>query len=345
MEQFDALAEGLGRSGYRLLNFRPYTHQPDPQARDANKPDAQARVSILVVAVWTRDGQAVRWAHGLTADEATKRDAVERGQGLVPLDVAGYAIGEEVRYAVLWGQKEAGMEDAKLYVGVPADKHKDAWEPLQKGGFVPRTQTWVAAGGAARHSAVWWKPARALETKVYNSSWTEAEYESSLTPSNLQTDLRLAWGPARLEGPRKLAVAALGTLPGAGLGGVPWAALALSRSAGEAGPMGLDFAAVWIDSTERVSEERHGLDPAAHRTQCKELAGRGFRPAALTVVAMGDGRCWLARSGSGRWCRWRRRMRWPSGRRRQRWPCCNSGRRSGCGRCWNTSRTHGCAVS
>ena len=34
-------------------------------------------------------------------------------------------------------------------------------------------------------------------------------------------------------------------------------------------------------------------------------------------------------------------MRWPSGRRRPRWRCCNSGRRSGCGRCWSTRRTHG----
>jgi hypothetical protein len=245
---------------------------------------------VLVAAVWTRDGREAHWAHGLKGDEAGKRDAEFRGKGLVPLDVAGYAAGGEARYAVLWGPKEAGMEEARLYVGVSADRHKAAWEPLPKGGFVPRTQTQLTVGGEARHSAVWWKPARTLETKLYNFSWTEADYESSLTPSNLQTDLRLAWNPARLDGVRDLGVAALAVAPAAGPAGVPWAALARGRQVAESGPPGLDFAAVWIDSADRVSEERHGLEPAAHLGQCRDLAGRGYRPAGLTVVEGGGGR-------------------------------------------------------
>ena len=43
---------------------------------------------------------------------------------------------------------------------------------------MPRTQTQVTIGNQVRYSAVWWKPARALETKVYGFPWTEAEYVS-----------------------------------------------------------------------------------------------------------------------------------------------------------------------
>jgi formylglycine-generating enzyme required for sulfatase activity len=272
------------------VNLRPYAASRRVYPGGPDGGGEPRRSPVLVAALWTRDGKEVHWAHGLTAEEANKRDAEWRGKGLVLLDVAGYVVGDEVRYAVLWGLKEPGMEDARMVVGVPADRHKAAWEPLQKGGFVPRTQTPVTIGREVRYSAVWWKPARALETKVYNFYWTEAEYQSNLTPSNLQTDLRLAWNPARLDNLRNQGVAALAVAAEAGPAGVPWAALALGQAAAESGPPGLDFAAIWIDSAERVSEERHGLEPAAHRAEWRTLAGRGYRPAALTVVAAGDGR-------------------------------------------------------
>jgi formylglycine-generating enzyme required for sulfatase activity len=284
LAEFDAVADGLRQAGYRLVNFRPHAH----------KPDAQARASVLVAALWTRDGKEAPWAHGLTADEAMKRDAALRDRGLVPLDVAGYlppGDGEaEPRYAVLWGPKEAGMEDARMYVGVPAARHRAAWEPLQKGGFVPRTQAILRLGGAQLNSYVWWKPARTLETKLFYVSLTEAQYEGILTPSNLQTDLRLAWNPAGLERPRRLGAAVLGVAPSAGLGGVPWAALAEGQAIADAGPPGLEFAATWIDSVRHVSEEVHGLDPATHRARGRDLAAKGYRPVAVTVSEGGGGR-------------------------------------------------------
>jgi formylglycine-generating enzyme required for sulfatase activity len=282
--EFDALARGLRKAGYRPLRFRPYSR----------KPDAQARVSVLVAALWTRDGQEAPYGHGLTAEEATKRDAEMRGRSLVPLDVAGYlAPGDgagEARYAVLWGPKEAGTEDVKMYVGVPAARLQAAWEPLQKGGFVPLTMSNFTIDDSSYESAVWWKPARTLETKVYYDSYSEEQYEQALTPSNLQIDLRLGWDPAGLVWPRRLGAEVLGVAPTAGLGGVPWAALALANAAAEAGPPGVEFAATWIDSATHVSAEVHGLDPAAHLARCRDLAARGYRPASLTVVEDGGGR-------------------------------------------------------
>src|SRR5581483_9247561 len=113
--------------------------------------------------------------------------------------------GAEPRYAVLWGPKEAGTEDVKMYVDVPAARHQAAFEPLQKGNYVPRTGTQATLDGQARYSAVWWKPGQTLETKVYNFSFNEEQYGQALTPSHLQLDLRLAWNPAALERSRRLA--------------------------------------------------------------------------------------------------------------------------------------------
>jgi formylglycine-generating enzyme required for sulfatase activity len=77
--------------------------------------------------------------------------------------------------------------------------------------------------------------------------------------------------------------------PGAGLAGLPWNGLAF-YDASPGVPPDVAFAAVWRSSAERVSEAVYGLDPAAHRGRCRDLAERGYRPAALTVVGVGSGR-------------------------------------------------------
>jgi serine/threonine protein kinase/formylglycine-generating enzyme required for sulfatase activity len=290
LEQFDAVAEALRRSGYRPVRFRPYAaggeHQPPGQDRP-QRADAP-RSSVLVAAVWARDGQQARWAHGLTADEATRRD--DELRPLRPLDVTGYLVEvdgrTEARYAVLWGPPDADAEDVKMYAGVPADRHRAAIEPLWGGGYVPRSQAPLRLGEAALYSAVWVKPKRTLEIKEHSFSWTEAEYDRTWTPSHLQTELRLVGYPERT---RDLGIASL-SVPVAGLAGVPWGPLVLARAEAEQGLPGVDFAAAWINSATHVSEAVHGLDPAAHRARCRELAAEGYRPVALTVLTLPAGR-------------------------------------------------------
>lgn len=277
LEQLDSLTAGLAQSGYRLVNLRPYTCGPNVQ----------------VAAVWSRDGhftQAAHAAHGLTAEAAALRDEDWRKQGLIPLDVAAYLVAGEVRYAVLWGPKEAGVDDARLLIGATAAALQTALAPLQKAGYVSRTQAHRAIRGQNTYCAIWWKPAHALETSIAGASWTQADYLSELTPSNLQVDLRLDWNPAKLERPRNLAIACLGFTRAGALGGTPWLPLALAAEAWKSGPPGLEFGATWVDSSVRISEELHGLDPAAHSSQARTLSAQGFRPIALTVVEAGGTR-------------------------------------------------------
>jgi formylglycine-generating enzyme required for sulfatase activity len=283
LAEFDKLAETLSKAGYRLLRFRPY----GSVGQVANLPGGQAGWQPVsrVAAIWTRDGQKAEWASGLTAAEVTKHDVERHQRELVPLDVTGYLIEaegkDEARYTVLWGPKDAEVEDVKMYAGLSTAGHPAAFRPLQKGNYVPRSSSTLRLGEQTLYSAVWVKLKNAPQIKEYNFGWAEAEYETAWTPSHLQTDLRLIWNPSRL-GLGSLAVA-----PPAGLGGIPWAAMILGQPARIPG---VDFAAVFLDSATHVSKEIHGLDPAAHLARCRELAAHGYRPAALTALITGGNR-------------------------------------------------------
>jgi formylglycine-generating enzyme required for sulfatase activity/tetratricopeptide (TPR) repeat protein len=186
LEQFDALAERLQQAGYRPVNFRPY----------------QSKQDVRVAAVWLRDGRPARWLHGQSAADLLQRDKELRAQGYRPLDVAGYLLlaGKDQgadRYAALWSKPDGGLVDAQLYVGVLAGAaHTAAWQRLEKEGFVPRTQTKVEVKGQQLHSGVWWKPAHAFDLDFYVLADYEPDYESKLSPSNWQVDVRLAQAPA-----------------------------------------------------------------------------------------------------------------------------------------------------
>src|SRR5262249_4392458 len=94
MDEFLTTAEALRQSGYRPIRFRPY---------------AEGK-SLLVAAVWARDGRAWRLAHDRSADEIRQTDEQNRRDGYLPVEVAGYVAGGgdegkvTSRFAALWTQ-------------------------------------------------------------------------------------------------------------------------------------------------------------------------------------------------------------------------------------------------
>ncbi len=273
LEQLDALSAGLARSGFRLVNLRPY----------------ESGTRVLAAGVWSRDGLVSRAAHGLTAEAARKQDEDARKSGLVPLDVTTYFHAGEERFAVVWGPKQAGVDDARLLIGLSAEAWQAAAAPLQKVGYSIWTRANRTVRGQEVHSGIWWKPTRTLETNITGDSWDQADYLRELTPSNLQIDLRLDWNSGKRERQRELAIGCFGEAWAGPLGGTPWLALGLAREALAASSRGLRFGATWIDSTEFVSEELHGLAPADQVNQARKLASQGFRPTVLSVVDEGGG--------------------------------------------------------
>jgi serine/threonine protein kinase/formylglycine-generating enzyme required for sulfatase activity len=175
LEQFDAVAVGLSRAGYRPLQFRPYVADKVPQ----------------VAAVWTRDGREWQAGHSLAAEEVRRQDAACRAKGLQPADVAAYGAPPE-RYAVLWVKPDADEEDAQVYVGVPdGDEHQAAEEGLKNKGYLPRTQLESGDKGQRRHCGVWVKLRKPLADAGYNARLDQAGYEQNLLEGKLQVDVRL----------------------------------------------------------------------------------------------------------------------------------------------------------
>jgi formylglycine-generating enzyme required for sulfatase activity len=174
-EQFDAVAAGLGRAGYRPVQFRPYA----------------ADKVLRVAAVWSRDGREWQAGHDLTAEEVRRQDAAWRAKGMRPTDVAAYGAPQE-HYAVLWAKPGADEEDAQVYVGVPdGDEHKAAWEPLKDKGYLPRTRVETGDKGQRRHCGVWVKLRKPWADAGYNFRLGQAGYEQNLLEGKLQVDVRL----------------------------------------------------------------------------------------------------------------------------------------------------------
>src|SRR5262249_55002518 len=111
-----------------------------------------------------------------------------------------------------------------------------------------------AAGGRARHSAVWTRdPGRAApapgESAFHLFAGAEADYSGENFLAELQVDVTV-WATG--EGERR-------------------------------------YAAVWHPPAGLASAEVHGLDPAAHRARCRKLIDNGFRPAALSAAQVRGG--------------------------------------------------------
>jgi formylglycine-generating enzyme required for sulfatase activity/tetratricopeptide (TPR) repeat protein len=193
LKQFDALAEELGRGGYRPIRFRPYRLGQD----------------IRVAAVWTRDGRPWRLLQGVTAQEVRRRNEELRPRGFQPVDVCGWLDPSgppRERYAALWGQ-ETGTRDAQLQVGVLQERYEQDGSPSGKPGLVPLTfQALYGADGKRRINAVWGRltpsPRQWLRGEVALPSPAD-----ELPPEKVQMDIDVRPAPRRT--PRDLARAEL----------------------------------------------------------------------------------------------------------------------------------------
>jgi serine/threonine protein kinase/formylglycine-generating enzyme required for sulfatase activity len=187
LSEFDAVAQALERSGYGLKTFRPYDGRP----------------RTLVTAVWRRDGDKARFAHGKSGTELVSLDSQLQKQGLLPQDVAGYADEQGVvRYAAVWSKPLAPQTQAVLVVDKQISYPLLDQQPPPKD-FVVRTQTIFHVGDAMSFCAVYVKPAQPTK---FGRTWFldlgEAGYESMTAQPLLALDVRLERA-ARLVGPRQ----------------------------------------------------------------------------------------------------------------------------------------------
>jgi formylglycine-generating enzyme required for sulfatase activity len=253
LQRFEAVAAALDKSGYRPIRLRPYL----------------ADGTMRAAAVWTRDGRRWRALTGATREALVEQDDRNRKDGLEPQDVASYLSGGELRHAALWTDHSGGGGQSLMYAGVPSDEHAEKWfGPLVDRGFVAYTLHAVAAApGKCYMSAVWHQRPPSALLWVCWERLQQSEYDRKLEGPNLQVDTCVY--PASPSGPANRA-----DFREALLSGHPYCR----------------YAGVWQATVGFESAETHGLDPAAHREKCRKLAAAGYRPAALSVAQVVEGK-------------------------------------------------------
>jgi formylglycine-generating enzyme required for sulfatase activity len=264
LEQFDAVAEGLGRSGYRPVRLRPY-EMSGPESRPP----------LIVAAVWVRDGGGWQAVHGLTAREVRRQDAERRRQGFQPVDVAGYRSGGQERYAALWVQ-DGRDDEARLYAGVPGGRHEaDGWGPLAAARLGPVTlHVLTGADGKPRYSSVWQKITPPMRWHWGDDEATHADRGLS---DGFPVDVALSASTAYIDNAR---AELLGWLSGS-----PWAGLALRSQHPLVAHPERRYAGCFRAGPRFGYAVAFGLTPQEQVRRCRELAGEGYRPAALSVAA------------------------------------------------------------
>jgi hypothetical protein len=170
LDEFLTTAEGLRKSGFRPVRFRPYA-------------DGQL---VRVAAVWTRDGRPWRISSGLTSDEVRQQDDRNKRDRFLPVDVAGYVTTDAgskpaERYAALWIEK-SGDDDARMFAGITADEETEDQGRLKDEKLVPRTlHAMIGSDGLTRYSGVWGRPPGTAITGQTHQDQFEGNFEQKQT--------------------------------------------------------------------------------------------------------------------------------------------------------------------
>jgi serine/threonine protein kinase len=240
--KFRVIVEEFGRCGYRPTRIRPFL--------DGG--------SLLVAAVWTRDGRPWRWLDQADAELLRSRDAELRQEGFVPIDVSvsGCRKGSSPRYTAVWEQGDVGETEVRLIAGCLGEQGQQAQPDLVEERFNCQVANAVFDEEGQPHGCSLWTRRTAQQkstTRVFRGP--AAEFREDGCPGLLLTDAQ--WSQWRRQGD------------------------------GSDGPL-LLTSALWNVSTQFESKAPHGLTPEELREMGPRLAAEGYRPVSISTVREGD---------------------------------------------------------
>jgi formylglycine-generating enzyme required for sulfatase activity len=210
----------------------------------------------------------------MSAAEVREQTQKNHKQGFQPADVAGYLDGGQERYAAVWLRGE-GADDVRSYAGVAGKEHHSLFGPLREAGLSARVfHTFLGRDGSERCSAVWGKGKPA---SMYAWDLDEASYINGALDHGLPVDVSLRAGD-KVRSAREELLAWLAT--------PPWVALAVRSQNPEVPHPERRYAGTFAAEARFEAEQVQGLTPTEHLARCRELAGRGYRPAALAVASL-----------------------------------------------------------
>ncbi|MEZ6063331.1 MAG: SUMF1/EgtB/PvdO family nonheme iron enzyme [Planctomycetaceae bacterium] len=180
LTRFEAVTEQLREHGLAPISVRPWL----------------ATDQLLVAATWERfdpDGSDREWKFAVDLSEAEVRSMNEQSiaAGLIPLDVAAWnAADSDSRFSALWATPPPDVIGGSMYVAVPERSHQEAWQPLNDGGFAPRTNMLTVGDlGERLHTSIRW---RMRPAPVYSDAWNigAEEYAQRDASGWCQMDVR-----------------------------------------------------------------------------------------------------------------------------------------------------------
>jgi len=233
----DVVAE-LGKCGYRPRRVRPYL----------------AGRSLLVAAVWARDGLPWHWLADADPDQLRSRDAELRGEGFVPIDVAvGCARrGARPGYMALWEKGDVGETEVRLMAGCLDDQQQQAHAALVEEKFNCQVASAVLDDQGQPHACSLWtrqNDQQKSTSRVFHG--LAQEFLQDDCPGFLLTDAQLVRWPG---GEEDSDVSALVTT------------------------------ALWNVSTQFESKVLHAVTPDELRAAAPCLAAEGYRPASISAA-------------------------------------------------------------
>lgn len=240
--KFRDIVEELGRCGYRPTRIRPYL-------------DGR---SLLVAAVWTRDGHPWQWLDEADADLLRTRDAELRREGFVPVDVSVACSPKDSlpRYTAVWEQADVANTEVRLSAGCLGEQEQNAQTDLVEEKFNCQIANAVFDDQGQPHGCSLWTrrtDQQKSTTRVFHGP--AAEFREDECPGLLLTDVQLSqWNGQgdETDGPLLLTTA------------------------------------LWNVSTQFESKVLHGLTPEELREIAPQLAAEGFRLVSFSAGSEGS---------------------------------------------------------
>ena len=180
LEGFDALCASLASHGYRLACFRPY----------------RTSSGLWTAAIWIRSAENHLHRYDLSIDQLRQEHDDQEAGKLQILDLAAYEGPEgQMRYAAVWAPPDEDRLDTAMYCGVGEAEHHSQWQPLNQGGFVPRTNflTIDRQTGSALYNSVRWK---LRHSPGYRDAWGSSDDPAETSASMCRADYRFEQGPS-----------------------------------------------------------------------------------------------------------------------------------------------------
>jgi len=189
-KQYEKTADELKEKGFRPVEVRGY--EVDGEARFA--------------AIWEKapkDAPAREAHHALTSDDYRKVYAELTKKGYRPLQVSGYAIGKETRYATIWEKEPKNAPAWHTRRDLTAEQYQDVFDEQLKMGHRIVHVSGYTIDGQERFAGVWeaattgWYGHHGLDTKQFDAAMAKLKGQG-LRP--VQVSIYAVGGQARYAG-------------------------------------------------------------------------------------------------------------------------------------------------